>query len=109
MPLQQHKKFASSLSRLCTKMNCPLGASTMASGFNKIRFDNNEYRTVPKTEAKLSSSGSVSLTFTLHVSSRCPGRFRSLAARAGFLKTIVMNFCPLLILHKTIQINRFCY
>ena len=41
MPLQQHKKFASSLSRLCTKMNCPLGASTMASGFNKIRFDNN--------------------------------------------------------------------
>ncbi|DBA69691.1 hypothetical protein WJX79_000294 [Trebouxia sp. C0005] len=42
MPLQQHKKFASSLSRLCTKMNCPLGASTMASGFNKIRFDNND-------------------------------------------------------------------
>lgn len=40
-PLQQHKNFASSLSTLCTKMHCPLGASSMAAAFDKIRFDRN--------------------------------------------------------------------
>ena len=38
-PLQQHKDFAAALNRLCTKMNCPLDTSSMAAGFNKIRFD----------------------------------------------------------------------
>ena len=41
MPLQQHKIFASSLNRLCTKLHCPLGTFSMAAGFNKIRVDRN--------------------------------------------------------------------
>ena len=37
-PLQQYKEFAFSLCTLCTKMHCPLGVSSMAAAFNKIRF-----------------------------------------------------------------------